>query len=158
LPPPVRPPPHTRPSPRRASPLSLVAWWRALPRLPQALPPPPPPRLWARGAKAATSRGEPDPHRSPPPPRLTTSTPRSRERRAPAARAAGTPHSSAPGAPAAGGFAPSCAPPAPAPAAALRARVLETGGWANQTARRLRPLSAKEWERFQDMTTSREPA
>jgi hypothetical protein len=86
--------------------------------------PPPPPRPWVRGAKAPTSRGEPGPHRFPPPPlpRLTTSTPWSQARRAPAARAAGTPRSFAPDAPVAGCSASSCGPPAPAPATALCAR------------------------------------
>jgi hypothetical protein len=53
------------------------------------------------GAKAPTSRGEPIPHRSPPP-RSTMSTPKSSGRRVPAARAAGTSHFSVPGAPIAG--------------------------------------------------------
>jgi hypothetical protein len=68
MPPPVRPPPRPLPSPRRApapprhaSPLLLVAWRWALLRPPQAPSPPPPPRLWARGARAATSRGSPAP-------------------------------------------------------------------------------------------------
>jgi hypothetical protein len=40
-------------------------------------------RIWARGARAPTSLGEPGPHRFPlPPPRPTTSTSRSRGRRA----------------------------------------------------------------------------
>jgi hypothetical protein len=97
---------------------------------------------WVRGAKAPTSRGEPVPHRSPPPPpRPMTSTPKSRGRRAPAARAAGTPHSSIPGAPVAGSSSPSYTPPALAPAAAPRA--LGLGVWAGQTARRSRPSPAR---------------
>jgi hypothetical protein len=81
------------------------------------------------GGEGSHLSGEPGPHRFPPPPRprLTTSTPRSQARRAPAARAAGTPRSFAPGAPAAGCSAPSCGPPAPAPAAALRARARDRG-------------------------------
>jgi WAS/WASL-interacting protein len=166
LPPPVQPPPHPQTSPRRApapprraSPLSSSAWRRALLRPPQAPSPPPPPRPWVRGAKAATSRGEPGPHRSPPPPpRLTTSTLQSRERRVPAARAAGTPRSFVPGTLAAGGFAPSYAPPAPAPTAALHARALDIGGWAGRTARCSRPLSAKEQAKSQDMPTPCESA
>jgi hypothetical protein len=73
------------------------------------------------GAKDPISRGEPVPHRSPPP-RSTTSTPKSLGRRAHAARAAGTPYFSIPSAPVAGSSSPSCAPPALAPAAAPRAR------------------------------------
>jgi hypothetical protein len=87
---------------RCASPLSWAAWWRALPPLP-------PPRLWARGAQDPTSRGELVPHRSPPPPRPTTRTPKSPGRRVPTSRAVGTPHSSVPGAPGAGSSSPSCA-------------------------------------------------
>jgi hypothetical protein len=36
--------------------------------------------------------------------------------------------------------------------------VLETEGWAGQTARHSQPLSAKERAKFQDTTTPREPA
>jgi hypothetical protein len=72
------------------------------------------------GAQAPTSRGKLVPHRSPPS-RPMTSTPKSPGRRVPAALAAGTPHSSVPDALAAGFSSPSCAPPAPAPAAAPRA-------------------------------------
>jgi hypothetical protein len=110
------------------------------------------------GAEGCHLSGGARPHRFPPPlPRLTTSTPRSRERKAPAARAAKTPRSFAPGALVAGGFAPSCAPPTPAPAAAPRACALGTGAWAGRTARHLRPLFAKERARSQDTTTPREP-
>jgi hypothetical protein len=99
--------------------------------------------------KAPTSRGEPGPHHFPPScPRLTTGTPRSRGRRAPAARAAGTPHSSVPGAPVAGCSAPSCALLAPVLASAPRARVLGLGAWAGRTARRSRPLSARNKQGF----------
>jgi hypothetical protein len=80
------------------------------------------------GAKAPTSRGEPVPHRSPPP-RPTTSTPKSPGRRVPAARAAETPHSFVPGAPVAGSSSPSCTPPAPALATAPRARSGSGRGW-----------------------------
>jgi hypothetical protein len=100
-------------------------------------------RLWARGAKAPTSRGESVPHRSPPPPRSTTNTPKSPGRRVPAARAAETPHSSVPGAPVAGSSSP-CVPPAPAPAAALCACVLGLGAWAGRTARRSRSRAAEK--------------
>jgi hypothetical protein len=79
------------------------------------------------GAQAPTSRGELVPHRSSPLPRPTTSTPKSPGKRAPAARAAGTAHSSVPGAPVAGSSSPSCAPPAPVPAAAPRARARARG-------------------------------
>jgi hypothetical protein len=108
------------------------------------------------GVKAPSSRGEPGPRRFPPPPRRpTTSTPRSRGRRAPAARVAETPHSSIPGAPAAGCSAPSCAPPAPALPAAPRARMLGLGAWAGRTAQRSWPLSAKN---RQGLKTHRYPA
>jgi hypothetical protein len=73
------------------------------------------------GAQAPTSLGELVPHCSPPP-RPTTSTPKSPGKRVPAARAAETPHSFVLGAPVAGSSSPSCAPPAPIPAAAPRAR------------------------------------
>jgi hypothetical protein len=79
------------------------------------------------GVRAPTSRGEPVSRPSPPPPRPTTSTPKSRCWRAPAARGAGTPHSSVPSAPIAGSCSPSCAPPALAPAAAPRARARARG-------------------------------
>jgi hypothetical protein len=134
------PPPHPQSPPRRtpappryASPLSWAAWRRALPRPPQVLPRPPqalsplpPSRLLARGAQAPTSRGELVPHHSPHP-RRTTSTPKSPGKRIPTARAAGTPHSSVPGAPVTGSSSPSCAPPAPIPAAAPRARARAQG-------------------------------
>jgi hypothetical protein len=102
---PTWPPPHPQSPPRcapvpprRASPLSWAAWWRTLPRPPQALSLLPPPRPWARGAQAPNSRGELAPHRPPPPRRPTTSILKSPGRRAPAACAAKTPHSSVPGA------------------------------------------------------------
>jgi hypothetical protein len=89
------------------------------------------------GAQVPASRGELVPHRSPPPlPRPTTNTPKSPGKRVPAARAVGTLHSSAPGTPAAGFSSPSCAPPAPAPAAAPRVRTLRLGAWADRTTRR----------------------
>jgi hypothetical protein len=52
--------------------------------------------------------------------------------RVPAARAAETPHSSIPGALAAVSSSPSCAPPAPSPAAALCTRALRLGAWAGR--------------------------
>jgi hypothetical protein len=114
--------------PRRASPLPWAAWRQALPRPPQALSPLPPLRLLAREAQAPTSRGELVPHRSPPPlPNPTTSTPKSPGKIVSAAHAAGTPHSSVPGAPVAGSTSPSCVPPAPVPTAALRARARARG-------------------------------
>jgi hypothetical protein len=148
-PPPAWPPPHPRSSqqhapapPRCVSPLSWAAWRREHPRPPQALSPLPPPRLWARGVKAPTSRGEAVPHRSPPPPpRPTTSTPKSLGRRVPATRAAETPHSFVPGAPVAGSSSPSCAPPAPTPAATPRARA-RARGVAGRTARHSRSRAA----------------
>jgi hypothetical protein len=141
-PPPAWPPPHPRPSqrrapapPRRASPLSYAVWRRALPRPPHALFPLPSPRLWA---KAPTSRGGSVPHRSPPPHRSTISTLKTPGRRVQAARAAETPHSSTPGAPVAVSSSPSCARPSLALAAALRVRPLGLGAWAGRTARRSR--------------------
>jgi hypothetical protein len=67
-----------------------------------------------------------------------TSTPPSLARRAPAARAAGTPRSSARDAPGAASHAPSCGPPVPALAVAPRARARGNGGWAARTSRRSR--------------------
>jgi hypothetical protein len=95
------------------------------------------------GVQAPISQGRPAPHCSllpllPP----TTSTPRSPEGRVPATRAVGILRSSVPDAPAAGSFAPSCAPLAPAPAVAPRARALRLGECAGWTARRSRPPSA----------------
>jgi hypothetical protein len=144
------PPPHLQSPPRCASapprcasPLSWAAWRRALPRPPQALSPLPPPQLLAREGQAPTSRGEPAPHHSPPPPpHPTTSTPKSPEKRVSTARATGTPHSSVPGAPIAGSSSPSCAPPAPVPAAAPRARALGLGAWTGRTAWRSRSPAA----------------
>jgi hypothetical protein len=96
------------------------------------------------GAGSHLSRG-PAPHRLPllllPP---MTSTPASPGERAPAARAAGTPHLSAPGVPVAGSCTPSSALPAPVPVAAPHARVPGLRVWAGQTAQRSRPPSAKE--------------
>jgi hypothetical protein len=89
--------------------------------------------------------GGPAPRRFPPPllpP--TTSTPMSSGEKVPAARAVGTLHPSALGAPDAGSPAPSSAPPAPAPAAAPHARALGIGVWAGWTAHRSRPPFARE--------------
>jgi hypothetical protein len=84
------------------------------------------------GAGSHLSGGAPPPppRRCCPPPLLPppTSPPRSPGEKVPAARAAGTPHPSVPGAPAAGSFSPFCAPPAPASAAAPRARTQGVGG------------------------------
>jgi hypothetical protein len=94
------------------------------------------------GRGTHVSRGA-RPHHSllpPPPPTSFLGSPRER---APAARAAGTPHSVAPGAPTAGCSSPSCVQPAPASAVAPRARPLELGAWAGQTARHLQSPSAK---------------
>jgi hypothetical protein len=63
----------------------------------------------------------------PPLPPSTTSTPRSPEGRVPAVRASGILCPSVPSAPAAGSFAPSCAPLAPAPAVAPRVRAWARG-------------------------------
>jgi hypothetical protein len=126
---------HASASAARAA--SLVGCLAAGAPTPAEAPSPPlPPWLWARGVKAPTSRGEPGPHRFPPPPRLTTSTPRSQVRRAPTTRAVGTPHSFAPDAPVAGCSAPSCAPSAPSPAAAPHACVLGLGAWEGRIAQR----------------------
>jgi hypothetical protein len=86
------------------------------------------------------------PHRSPllPRPPPTTNSPGSPGERAPAARAAGTPHSVAPGAPVAGCSSPSGVRPAPAPVAVRRGRPLGPGAWAGQTVRRPRSLSAEK--------------
>jgi hypothetical protein len=81
------------------------------------------------GARDPTSRGELAPRRPLPPPLLTTSLLKSPGERVPAARAAGTPRLSVPGAPASGSSSPSCMPPAPAPAAAPRARPGSGRGW-----------------------------
>jgi hypothetical protein len=70
------------------------------------------------------------------------STPLSRARKVLAAREAGTPHSSARGAPVAVHSALSCAPPAPALAVAPRTRVRETEACAGRTARSSRASSA----------------
>jgi hypothetical protein len=64
--------------------------------------------------------------------------------RVPAARTAGTLRPSAPGVLAAGPPVPSCASPAPVPAAASRA--LELGVWAGRTAQHSRPTSARKDE------------
>jgi hypothetical protein len=72
------------------------------------------------GAQAPTSQGGPLRH-SPPLPLPMTNTLRSPGERVPAARAARILRPSAPSVPATGSFAPSCAPPAPAVAAAPRA-------------------------------------
>jgi hypothetical protein len=63
-------------------------------------------------------------------------------RRVPAARAAGTPRSSALDAPGAARRAPSCGPPAPALAIAPRARARGTGVWAGRTSQCSRSPSA----------------
>jgi hypothetical protein len=78
------------------------------------------------GGAGSHLSGRARPHRSPPP-CSTTSTPKSLGKRVPAARAAGTPHSSVSGAPVAGSYSPSCAPPAPVPASAPRARARARG-------------------------------
>jgi hypothetical protein len=120
------PPRRAQAPPSHAPPLSWTAWRRALLHPSQSLSPLPPPRHWARGAQAPTSRGELGPHRSSPP-RPTTSTPKSPGKRVPAARTAGTPHSSVPGAPGVRSSSPSCAPPAPVPAAVPHARARARG-------------------------------
>jgi hypothetical protein len=73
-----------------------------------------------------------------------TSTPVSPGERVPAARAAGTPHPSAPGAPGVRSHAPSSALPAPVPVAAPRAHVPGLGVWAGQTVQCSQPPSARE--------------
>jgi hypothetical protein len=83
------------------------------------------------------------PHHSLLPPPPTTSSMWSPGERAHDARTAGTPHSFAPGAPAAGCSSPSCVQPAPAPVAAPRARPLGLRAWAGQTVRHLQSPSAK---------------
>jgi hypothetical protein len=87
------------------------------------------------GAWAPTSRGELAPRHSPPPPppplpRPTMSTPKSPGERVPGARAAGTLHSSAPGALATGSSSPSC--------------TLGLGAWADRTAPRPRSPTAED--------------
>jgi hypothetical protein len=83
------------------------------------------------------------PHCSPLlPPLPTMSSPGSPRERVPAARAAGTPRPAVPSAPATGSSSPSCAPPAPTPIAAPRARPLGLGAWAGQTAGHPRSPSA----------------
>jgi hypothetical protein len=96
------------------------------------------------GAQAPTSWGELVPHRSPPPPRSTTSTPNSPGRTVPTARAAKTLHSSVPGAPVAGSSSSSCALPAPVPTAAPHMHTLGLGEWAGRTARRSRSPAARK--------------
>jgi hypothetical protein len=90
----------------------------------------PPAASAALGVGGAGSHlpGGPAPCRSLPLlPLPTRSTPRSPGEKVLAARAAGTPHLAVPGAPTTGSSAPSCAPPALAPAAALRACVRAQG-------------------------------
>jgi hypothetical protein len=100
----------------------------------------------SEGAQAPTSRGELVPyHFLPPLPPPPTSLLKSPREKVPTTHAVGTPRLAAPGAPAAGSSSPSCAPPAPVPAAALRARGL--GAWAGWTARRSRSPAAKEERR-----------
>jgi hypothetical protein len=97
------------------------------------------------GVQAPTCRGEPAPYLLPllpPLPRPTTSTPLSLARRVPAARTAGTPRSSAPGAPVAARCAPSCVPPALALAVAPRARVCGTEAWVGRISWRSQSPSA----------------
>jgi hypothetical protein len=103
------------------------------------LPPGPAP---VTGVQAPTYRGEPAPYLLPPLPRPTTSTPLSLARKVPAARAAGTPRSSAPGAPVAARCAPSCDPPAPALTVVPRAQARRTEAWVGRTSRRTRAPSA----------------
>jgi hypothetical protein len=79
------------------------------------------------GAWAPTSRGELAPRHSP---RPTMSTPKSPGERVPGARAAGTLHSSAPGALATGSSSPSC--------------TLGLGAWADRTAPRPRSPTAED--------------
>jgi hypothetical protein len=78
------------------------------------------------GGEGSHLSGRVRPHRSPPP-RPTTSTPKSLARIAPAARAAETPHSFVPGALVTGSSSPSCTPPALAPASTPRARTRARG-------------------------------
>jgi hypothetical protein len=107
----------------------------------------PPESAPVTGVQAPTCRGETAPYLlpllPPPLPRLTTSTLLSRARRAPAAHAAGTPRSSAPGAPATARSALSCASPAPALTVAPCVRAHKTGAWAGRTARRSHAPSAR---------------
>jgi hypothetical protein len=75
------------------------------------------------GGACSHLSGGPAPRHSPPPlPHPTTNTPRSPGKKVSTARTARILRPSAPGVPAAGSFAPSCAPPAPTAAAALHAR------------------------------------
>jgi hypothetical protein len=162
---PARPPPRLQPPPphaqvllrarapprralaplRLAPPLSQTARWQAPLRPPQAMVLPPPELAPVTGVQAPTYRGEPVPYLLPPLPPLprpTTSTPLSPTRRVPAARAVGTPRSSAPGAPVAARCTPSCGPPAPALAVASRARARGTEAWGGRTLRLSRSPSA----------------
>jgi hypothetical protein len=85
------------------------------------------------------------PRRSPLPlPLTTTNSPESPGERAPAAHAAGTPHSLAPGAPAAGSSSPSCALPTPVPVTARRGQPPGLGALAGQPVRHPLSLSAKK--------------
>jgi hypothetical protein len=135
----------------RAPPLMTLQ--RVPPRPPRALPPWPPPRPVETGVGDSTSREGPTPRHSlllpppssPPPPPPTPPPPSTRSSsasprgRAPAARAAGTPHYPAPRAPAVRFSSPSCAPSAPVPVAARSGQPPGLGASAGQTARR--PLS-----------------
>jgi hypothetical protein len=155
----ARPQPRLQPPPSRARaptwhalappwlvpPLSQTAWWWAPLRPPQAMVLLPPEPALVTGVQAPTCRGEPAPYRLPPLPPLSrpmTSTPLSLARRVPAARAVGTPRSSAPGAPVAVRRTPSSDPLAPALAAVPRAQARGTEAWVAWTSRRSRAPSA----------------
>jgi hypothetical protein len=126
----LSPPPPRSPTPPWCSPALLqcvrppllTARRQAPPRPPRAPTPPPPLRPLAAGAEDSTSRGGRPPRSPLPPPRPTTSSPGSLGERFPAARAAGTPHLAAPGAPAAKVSSPSYAPLFLALATARRGR------------------------------------
>jgi hypothetical protein len=120
--------------------------------------PAPAPGVVSSAASAALGEGGEGSHLSggARPPSLSSSSPSSPDDKysevlgeeSPAARAAGTPHSSVPGAPVAGSSSLSCAPPDLAPAVAPRTHALGLGAWAGRTARCSRPLSAKNRQGF----------
>jgi hypothetical protein len=97
--------------------------------------------------------GGPAPRRSLfPPPRPTTSSPESPGERVPTARAAGTPHPTAPGAPAVGFSSPSYAPPFLSLTAARRGRSPGNGALVDPTVRR--PRSPSSNGIYQDHTST----
>jgi hypothetical protein len=135
---------HAPAPPRPAPLLLLIAWRRAPLRPPQVMPALPPELPPATGVKAPNYQRDPAPRLLPPHPPPRTSTPRSPGRRAPAARAAGTPRSATRGARGIALRAPSCAPPAPALVAAPPDQARGSQEWAERISRRSGSPSASE--------------